>query len=142
MSRRVLPKMIERNSGHVINLGSVAGLGVYEGGSVYCATKWAVKAISQTMRLELNGTDIRVTEICPGLVETEFSLVRFHHERDAAAAAKTSEAVYAGMTPLSAADIAELVVWALTRPAHVDVDEIVVRPTAQAGLGKVARKGS
>jgi 3-hydroxy acid dehydrogenase/malonic semialdehyde reductase len=139
MSRLVLPGMIARGSGHVVNLGSVAGLGVYEGGSVYCATKWSVKAITQAMRLELNGTPIRVTEVCPGLVETEFSLVRFHWEEDAPEASRKSAEVYRGMTPLSGDDIADCILWAVTRPGHVDIDEIVVRPVAQAGMGKVAR---
>lgn len=134
MSRLIVPHMIRNNSGHVVNLGSVAGLGVYEGGSVYCATKWSVKAITQALRLEVNGTDIRVTEICPGLVETEFSLVRLHGDREGAAR------VYEGITPLAAEDIADCILWALTRPAHVDIDEIVVRPVAQAGMGKVARR--
>jgi len=140
MSRLVLPHMIRRNTGHVVNLGSVAGLGVYEGGSVYCASKWSVKAITQAMRLELNGKDIRVTEICPGLVETEFSIVRFHGEEQAAEAKEKSDEVYRGYQPLSAGDIADCIVWALTRPAHVDIDEIVVRPVAQAGMSKVARR--
>ena len=140
MSRLVLPHMIRRDTGHVVNLGSVAGLGVYEGGSVYCATKWSVKAITQAMRLELNGKDIRVTEVCPGLVETEFSIVRFHGEERAAEAKEKSDEVYRGYRPLSAGDIADCIVWALTRPAHVDIDEIVVRPVAQAGMSKVARK--
>ena len=140
MTRLVLPHMIARNSGHVVNLGSVAGLGVYEGGSVYCATKWSVKAITQAMRLELNGTDIRVTEICPGLVETEFSIVRFHGEEEPREARQKSDQVYRGIEPLTASDIADCIVWALTRPPHVDIDEIVVRPVAQAGMGKVARK--
>jgi NADP-dependent 3-hydroxy acid dehydrogenase YdfG len=139
MSRLVLPHMIRRNSGHVVNLGSVAGLGVYEGGSVYCATKWSVKAITQAMRLELNGKEIRVTEICPGLVETEFSVVRFHGEEEPVVAREKSDEVYRGYQPLTAADIADCIVWALTRPAHVDIDEIVIRPVAQAGMGKVAR---
>jgi 3-hydroxy acid dehydrogenase / malonic semialdehyde reductase len=141
MSRLVLPHMIRADAGHVVNLGSVAGLGVYEGGSVYCATKWSVKAITQTMRLELSGTNVRVTEVCPGLVETEFSVVRFHGEEKPDEARDKAEAVYRGYQPLVAADIADCIVWALTRPAHVDIDEIVVRPVAQAGMGKVARKG-
>ena len=141
MSRLVLPHMIERNRGHVVNIGSVAGLGVYEGGSVYCATKWSVKAITQAMRLELNGRNVRVTEVCPGLVETEFSIVRFHGEEQPREARAMSDQVYRGFEPLSAADIADCIVWALTRPPHVDIDEIVVRPIAQAGMGKVARKG-
>jgi 3-hydroxy acid dehydrogenase / malonic semialdehyde reductase len=140
MSRLVLPHLIRQNSGHVVNLGSVAALGVYEGGSVYCATKWSVKAITQAMRLELSGTDVRVTEICPGLVDTEFSLVRFHAEEGVRQAKEKSDEVYRGFEPLSAGDIADCILWALTRPAHVDIDEIVVRPVAQAGMAKVARK--
>ena len=140
VSRLVLPHMIERDSGHVVNLGSVAGLGVYEGGSVYCATKWSVKAITQAMRLEVNGKNIRVTEVCPGLVETEFSVVRFHGEEQPSEARRKSDEVYRGFQPLSAADVADCIVWALTRPAHVDIDENVVRPVAQAGMGKVARR--
>jgi len=92
------------------------------------------------MRLEVNGKDIRVTEICPGLVETEFSVVRFHGEEEPAGAKAKSDEVYRGYQPLSAADIADCIVWALTRPAHVDIDEIVVRPVAQAGMAKVAKK--
>ena len=140
MSRLVLPHLIRQNSGHVVNMGSVAGLGAYEGGSVYCATKWSVKAITQSMRLELSGTDVRVTEVCPGLVETEFSLVRFHGEEDAARAREKSDEVYQGMQPLSGEDVADCILWALTRPPHVDIDEIVVRPVAQAGMSKVARR--
>ncbi|MGH9443301.1 MAG: SDR family NAD(P)-dependent oxidoreductase, partial [Thermoanaerobaculia bacterium] len=140
MSRLVLPHLQRQNSGHVVNLGSVASLGAYEGGSVYCATKWSVKAITQAMRLELNGTDVRVTEICPGLVETEFSFVRFHGEDDRTQAQDKSDEVYRGMQPLLAEDIADCILWALTRPPHVDIDEIVVRPVAQAGMAKVARK--
>lgn len=141
MSRLVLPHMIRQDAGHVVNLGSVAGLGVYEGGSVYCATKWSVKAITQAMRLEVNGKNIRVTEVSPGLVETEFSLVRFHAEDAPREAQEKSDEVYRGFEPLTATDIADCIVWALTRPAHVDIDEIVVRPVAQAGMAKVARRG-
>jgi len=141
LSRLVLPLMVRQNSGHVVNLGSVASLGVYEGGSVYCATKWSVKAITQAMRLELICTEVRVTEICPGLVETEFSLVRFHAEENLKTAQEKSDEVYRGIQPLSAGDVADCILWALTRPPHVDIDEIVVRPVAQAGMGKVARKG-
>jgi NADP-dependent 3-hydroxy acid dehydrogenase YdfG len=140
MSRLVLQHLIRQNAGHVVNLGSIAGLGVYEGGSVYCATKWSVKAITQAMRLEVNGKDIRVTEVCPGLVETEFSVVRFHGEDQPAEAREKSDEVYRGYQPLTAADIADCIVWALTRPAHVDIDEIVVRPVAQAGMSKVAKR--
>ena len=132
VTRRLLPSLIERKIGHVINLGSLAAHGVYEGGSVYCGAKHFVRAVSQTLRLELCGTNVRVTEVAPGMVETEFSEVRLGDKEKA-------KAVYAGMKPLVAADIADCVVWAATRPAHVNIVEIVLTPTAQASLGKVAR---
>ncbi len=134
VSRAVLPGMIERGRGHVINIGSIAGREVYPGGNVYCATKFAVKALSNGMRLDLSGTPIRVTEVAPGMVETEFSLVRFHG--DAERAAK----VYQGLTPLGPEDVAEAIVWCATRPLHVDVSEMVVMPTAQASTTLVSRK--
>ena len=134
VSRAVVPGMIERGRGHVINIGSIAGRETYPGGSVYCATKFAVKALSNAMRLDLNGTPLRVTEIAPGMVETEFSLVRFHG--DAARAAKT----YQGFRPLGPDDIAEAAVWCATRPPHVDVSEMVIMPTAQASTALTARK--
>jgi NADP-dependent 3-hydroxy acid dehydrogenase YdfG len=118
----------------VINIGSVAGFETYKGGAGYTAAKHAVRAITRTLRLELNGEPIRVTEIDPGLVETEFSLVRFHGDR------KAAKAVYEGLKPLTAEDIAECVIFAVTRPPHVDIDEIVVRPVAQATTFMVARK--
>lgn len=134
VSQAVLPGMIERGRGHVINIGSIAGREVYPGGNVYCATKFAVKALSNGMRLDLNGTPIRVTEVAPGMVETEFSLVRFHG--DAERAAK----VYWGLTPLGPDDIADAIVWCATRPLHVNVSEMVVMPTAQASTTLVHRK--
>lgn len=140
MTRLILPGMIGRDAGHVVNIGSVAALGAYEGGSVYCATKWSVRAITQALRLEVNGSRIRVTEIDPGLVETEFSLVRFHVEENAEEARSKAAAVYDGLEPLKGADIADCIIWALTRPPHVDIDEIVIRPVAQAGMSKVARR--
>jgi NADP-dependent 3-hydroxy acid dehydrogenase YdfG len=117
-----------------VNLGSIAGFETYVGGAGYTASKHAVHAISRTLRLELNGEPIRVTEVMPGMVETEFSLVRFHGDRQAA------KKVYEGVKPLVAADIADCIVFAVTRPPHVDIDEIVVRPIAQATAWKVARK--
>jgi len=117
-----------------VNIGSIAGFETYKGGAGYTAAKHAVRAISRTLRLELNGEPIRVTEIAPGLVETEFSIVRFHGDR------KAAQAVYEGLKPLSAEDIADCVVFAVTRPPHVDIDEIVVRPVAQANVTTVARK--
>jgi len=132
VTRAFLPGMIAARSGHIINLGSYAAHGVYEGGGVYAATKHGVRVLSQTLRLELSGTNIRVTEIDPGLAETEFSIVRLGDERKA-------KEVYQGMTPLSADDVADAIVWAATRPAHVNISELVLTPTAQASLTKVHR---
>src|SRR5512143_731556 len=133
VTRDVLPGMVARGRGHIINIGSIAGREVYPGGNVYCASKFAVNALSNAMRLDLNGTPIRVSEVAPGMVETEFSLVRFHG--DAGRAAK----VYQGLTPLSPDDIADAVVWCATRPLHVNVSEVVVMPTAQASTTLVHR---
>jgi 3-hydroxy acid dehydrogenase / malonic semialdehyde reductase len=132
VTRAFLPRMIARKRGHIINLGSYAARGVYEGGAVYAATKHSVRVISETLRLELSGTNIRVTEIDPGLAETEFSVVRLGDEGKA-------KAVYQGMTPLTADDVADAIVWAATRPAHVNISELVLTPTAQASLTKVHR---
>jgi len=134
VTRAVLPGMIARGRGHIINIGSIAGRETYPGGNVYCATKFAVKALSNAMRLDLNGTPIRVSEVAPGMVETEFSLVRFHG--DSARAAK----VYQALTPLTGADIADTVVWCATRPLHVNVSEVVIMPTAQASATLVHRE--
>jgi NADP-dependent 3-hydroxy acid dehydrogenase YdfG len=134
MTRACLPLLRKAKHGHVVNIGSIAGFETYKGGAGYTAAKHAVRAITRTLRLELNGEPIRVTEIDPGLVETEFSLVRFHGDR------KAAKAVYDGLKPLSAEDIADCVVFAVTRPPHVDIDEIVVRPVAQATAQVVARK--
>jgi NADP-dependent 3-hydroxy acid dehydrogenase YdfG len=134
MTRACLPLLRKARHGHVINIGSIAGFETYKGGAGYTAAKHAVRAITRTLRLELNGEPIRVTEINPGLVETEFSVVRFHGDR------KAAKAVYDGLKPLTAEDIADCVVFAVTRPPHVDIDEIVVRPVAQATAQVVARK--
>jgi NADP-dependent 3-hydroxy acid dehydrogenase YdfG len=134
MTRACLPLLRKAKHGHVVNIGSIAGFETYKGGAGYTAAKHAARAITRTLRLELNGEPIRVTEIDPGLVETEFSLVRFHGDR------KAARAVYEGLKPLSAEDIADCVVFAVTRPPHVDIDEIVVRPVAQATAWMVARK--
>ncbi len=134
MTRALLPKLIASGDGHIIQLGSIAGFEVYPGGSGYTASKHALRALTRTLRLELLGQPVRVTEIAPGMVETEFSLVRFDgdHER--------ADKVYEGMEPLSAADIADCIVWAATRPSHVNIDEIVVRPRDQATATLVHRK--
>lgn len=134
MTRACLPLLRKARHGHVVNIGSIAGFETYKGGAGYTAVKHAVRAITKTLRLELNGEPIRVTEIAPGLVETEFSLVRFHGDRQAA------KVPYEGIKPLTAEDIADCVVFAVTRPPHVDIDEIVVRPVAQANVVTVARK--
>ena len=134
MTRASLRLLRKARHGHVVNIGSVAGFETYKGGAGYTAAKHAVRAITRTLRLELNGEPIRVTEIDPGLVETEFSLVRFHGDH------KAAKAVYQGLKPLSAEDVADCVIFAVTRPPHVDIDEIVVRPVAQATTWMVARK--
>lgn len=133
VTRALLPAIEASGRGHVVNVGSIAGFETYPGGAGYTASKHAVRAITRTLRAELFGTPVRVTEVSPGLVETEFSLVRF--EGDEARAAKP----YAGVTPLNADDIADCIGWALTRPLHVDIDEIVVRPVAQVSATQIAR---
>jgi 3-hydroxy acid dehydrogenase/malonic semialdehyde reductase len=134
VSRAIIPGMVERGSGHVINIGSIAGHEVYPGGNVYCATKFGVRALSMGLRLDLNGTPLRVSEVSPGMVETEFSVVRFHGDTDRAGK------VYQGLTPLSPDDIADAVVWCATRPPHVNISEMIVMPTAQASTTLVHRK--
>lgn len=132
ITRFVVPLMKEKKSGHIINLGSVAGRWVYPNGNVYCATKHAVKAISEGLRADLLGQNIRVTNIEPGMVETEFSVVRLKDE-------KAAKKVYEGMTPLSAKDVADCILWSLKRPAHVNIQEMVVFPTEQASVSQVHR---
>ena len=134
VTRIVAPLMVERGSGHIVNIGSIAGRQVYENGAVYCATKHAVNALSQGMKADLVRHGIRVTEIRPGMVETEFSEVRFHGDEERAAA------VYAGVEPLVAEDIAEAVLWAATRPPHVNIDEIALTPQQQASAYYTHRK--
>lgn len=133
MTRGILPHMMKKNSGHIVNLGSVAGRWTYPGGGVYCATKFAVRALSEGLRMDLLGANIRVTNIEPGMVNTEFSLVRMGDQ-------KAADKVYEGMTPLSAKDIAETITWCVKRPSHVNIQELVIYPTAQAHVGQVARK--
>jgi 3-hydroxy acid dehydrogenase/malonic semialdehyde reductase len=130
----VLPKMLTRNQGHIINVGSIAGHHTYEGGAVYCATKHAVNAISHGLRFDLFETDLRVSEIAPGLVETEFSQVRFKGDMDRA------NKVYADKAPLQPEDIAEIINFCITAPAHVNISDVIVWPTTQAGVGKQAIK--
>jgi NADP-dependent 3-hydroxy acid dehydrogenase YdfG len=133
MTRAVVPAMVRRGSGHVINLGSIAGHEVYPNGAVYCATKHAVGAITKGLRMDLLGTGVRVSTVDPGMVETEFSLVRFRGDRERA------ERVYAGLTPLTGADIADAILWCATRPPHVNIDEIIIKPTEQASATLVHR---
>jgi 3-hydroxy acid dehydrogenase/malonic semialdehyde reductase len=125
MTRAVLPLMVERNQGHVVNIGSIAGHQVYPKGAVYCASKFAVKALNEGMSLDLIGTKIRVSSIDPGMVETEFAQVRFHGDTEKA------EGVYQGFMPLQAEDIADLVTFVASRPEHVNILDMVVMPTVQ-----------
>jgi NADP-dependent 3-hydroxy acid dehydrogenase YdfG len=133
VTKAVLPVMIKRNSGHIINIGSIAGKEVYANGNVYCASKFAVDAVTKGMRIDLNSHSIKVTAIHPGLVETEFSLVRFKGDEE------RSKNVYKGFDPLVGSDIADLILFALTRPAHVVIADLVVLPTAQASATVVKR---
>ena len=134
VSKCIIPLMIARNSGHIINIGSIAGKEVYLNGNVYCATKAAVDAITKGMRIDLLKYGIKVTQVAPGAVETEFSLVRFHG--DEAAAAK----IYEGFTPLTAKDVADVVYYAANLPAHVNINDMIVVPTAQANTSHTYRK--
>lgn len=133
VTRAILPGMVERKAGHVINIGSIAGKEVYPGGNVYSASKFAVDAITRSMRIDLNAAGIKVTGIHPGMVDTEFSLVRF--KGDEARATN----VYKGLQPLVAQDIADLILFTLTRPAHVVIADLVVFPVAQASATVVKR---
>lgn len=134
MTRAVAPLMIARNGGHIVNLASIAGKEVYPGGNVYCATKHAVDALSKAMRTDMLKHHIKVTNIAPGMVETEFSIVRYKGDE---AAAKN---VYKGMTPLTNEDIADTILFAITRPAHVCLNDIVIMPTEQANSRDVYRQ--
>ncbi len=133
VTKAVLPVMVNRNSGHIINIGSIAGKEVYGNGNVYCASKFAVDALTKGMRIDLNAHSIKVTAIHPGLVETEFSLVRFKGDED------RSKNVYKGFDPLVGKDIADLILFALTRPPHVVIADLVVLPTAQASATLVKK---
>lgn len=133
ITRRVAPMMAEKKSGHIINIGSIAGTEVYENGNVYCATKHAVDALSKAMRVDLLKENVKVSQVRPGMVETEFSLVRYHGDEEKA------KKVYDGVTPLFAEDIAQTILFVLTRPAHVNINDIVVTPTQQANAYYVTR---
>lgn len=135
VSRAIMPQMVERKSGHIIHIGSLAGKGVYPNGGVYCASKHAVDAINQGMRMDLYKYNIRVGAVNPGLVETEFSEVRFKGDSERASK------VYQGFQALKAEDIADIILFAVTRPPHVNIADLLVLPTAQADAGLVNREG-
>jgi NADP-dependent 3-hydroxy acid dehydrogenase YdfG len=135
ITKALLPALERSGDGHVVVLGSVAGVEVYPGGAGYTAAKHAVHALTQTLRLEMLGKPIRVTEVAPGMVETEFSLVRFDGDRERAAE------VYRGLEPLRAEDVAELIAFVVTRPPHVDIDYVGIKPTAQATATVAHREG-
>ena len=134
ITRMVTPLMVKKGGGHIINISSIAAKEVYEGGNVYCATKHAVDALTKGMRIDLVKHKIKVTSISPGMVETEFSLVRFKGDKARA------DKVYEGLTPLNADDVAEAVWFAISRPAHVNINDMLIMPTAQASIATVVRK--
>ncbi len=134
MSRAVIPGMVRRKSGHIVNIGSIAGHEVYPGGNVYCATKHAVDALTKGMRLDLVDTPLRVSTIDPGLVETEFSDVRFYGDNEKA------KKVYKGYKALEPDDIADAVIWITSRPSHVQIAEVIIFPTAQGSATSVHKE--
>ncbi|HEY3290186.1 MAG TPA: SDR family oxidoreductase [Anaerolineae bacterium] len=134
VTRAVTPGMVARARGHIINIGSTAGHWTYPNGAVYCATKAAVKSITEGLKFDLNGTPVRVTSVDPGMVETEFSTVRFHGD------AKRASTVYEGLKPLTGADVADVVLFCASRPAHVNINEVLLMPVAQASAQVVYRK--
>jgi NADP-dependent 3-hydroxy acid dehydrogenase YdfG len=136
MTRALLPRLVESGDGHVVAITSIAGLEAYRGGAGYVAAKHAQRSMLRVLRLELLGQPVRVTEVAPGMVETEFSLVRFDGDDEAA------RRVYEGMEPLRAEDVAECIRWAVAQPSHVNIDEIVVRPRDQATATGVHREAS
>lgn len=133
VSKAIIPKMIQQQSGHIINIGSIAGKEVYPNGNVYCATKYAVDALNQGMRMDLNQHGIRVGAINPGAVETEFSQVRFKGDTEKAGN------VYKGFEPLKPEDIADIIHFVITRPYHINITDLMVLPTAQASAGLIKR---
>jgi NADP-dependent 3-hydroxy acid dehydrogenase YdfG len=134
VTKAVLPGMVERNAGTIVNIASIAGKQPYRGGNVYSATKAAVKMLSDSMQIDLHGTGVRVCNLDPGLVETEFSLVRFHGDEERAAK------VYSGYTPLAPRDVADVVHFVVTRPPHVSIHDLLLMPTDQATISLVNRK--
>ena len=136
VSKAFVPMLRRAPHGHIVNLGSIAAFETYRGGAGYTATKHAVRAITRTLRIELNGEPIRVSEVSPGMVETEFSVVRYRGD------AEKAKGVYSGFKPLSPEDIAEVIAFVVSRPPHVDIDEVVIRPIAQANAYTVARSAT
>lgn len=136
MTRAILPLMVHNPGSNIVNIGSIAGRVVYEGGAAYCAAKAGELQITRTLRLELSGTGVRVSTIDPGLAETEFSLVRFKGDKERA------KKVYEGVTALSAEDVAEAIVWVASRPSHVCIDEMIIKCTDQAAIHKVHRRAA
>jgi len=134
VTRAILPGMVQRDRGHVINIGSIAGHQPYPGGNVYCATKAAVKSLTECIKLDLLGTAVRITSVDPGMVETEFSEVRFHGDGDRA------RKVYQGLTPLTADDVADVVLYCATRPAHVNINDVILMPVDQASTTMTHRR--
>ncbi|MBF2083706.1 SDR family oxidoreductase [Thermoleptolyngbya sp. C42_A2020_037] len=134
VTRAILPGMVQRDRGHVINIGSIAGHQPYPGGNVYCATKAAVKSLTECIKLDLLGTAVRITSVDPGMVETEFSEVRFYGDGDRA------RKVYQGLTPLTAEDIADVVLYCATRPPHVNINDVILMPVAQASTTMAHRR--
>ncbi len=133
VTRAILPGMVARKRGHIINIGSIAGHEVYPNGNVYCATKYAVDALTRAMRLDVNGTGVRVSSVDPGMAATEFSMVRFHGDTERA------KKVYQGWRPLQPEDVADAVLWCATRPAHVNIQDVVIMATDQASTTMVYR---
>ncbi|MBO3698276.1 SDR family NAD(P)-dependent oxidoreductase [Roseivirga sp. E12] len=134
VTKALVPEMVSKGSGHIVNIGSIAGKEVYPNGNVYCASKHAVDAINNGMRMDLNGTGVKVSQVCPGLVETEFSMVRFKGDTD------RSKSVYEGFDALTAYDVADLIRFIVTRPAHVNISDTVIFPAAQAASTLVDKK--
>jgi NADP-dependent 3-hydroxy acid dehydrogenase YdfG len=134
VTRAIIPGMVKRNRGHIINIGSIAGREVYPGGNIYCASKFAVRALTKAIKVDLLGTNVRVSTVDPGMVETNFSNVRYRGDKEAA------KNVYKGMTPLTPKDIADIVFFCATRPPHCNILEVVVMPTDQSGAVFVSKK--
>jgi 3-hydroxy acid dehydrogenase / malonic semialdehyde reductase len=134
VTRAIAPGMVARGRGHIINIGSIAGHWTYPNGAVYCATKAAVKSISEGLKMDLTGTPVRVSSVDPGLVETEFSIVRFHGDEERA------RKVYEGMKPLTGTDVADVVLFCATRPPHVNINDVILMPVAQGSATQVHRQ--